>query len=163
MTRASHKKPHTKHIEIHLMIIDWKYNFNWFLTYSVFVKSMKKEHAKTAFPTWISNWFFLSLSSIAALTVRFLTKRYIGEYDHQADKVHKHEILVDTEAVLVEIWDTCMVSNNQNKNLFLKGNLRALCDMINCGQWKSHLLNVFPVNANWLNERSISVRGRRNN
>lgn len=45
-----------------------------------------------------------------ALTVRFLTKRYIGEYDHQADKVHKHEILVDTEAVLVEIWDTCMVS-----------------------------------------------------
>lgn len=77
---------------------------------------------------------FSSLSSIAALTVRFLTKRYIGEYDHQADKVHKHEILVDTEAVLVEIWDTCMVSNNQNKNLFLKRNLRALCDMINCGQ-----------------------------
>lgn len=25
------------------------------------------------------------------------------------DKVHKHEILVDTEAVLVELWDTCMV------------------------------------------------------
>lgn len=29
------------------------------------------------------------------------------------DKVHKHEILVDTEAVLVEIWDTCMVIINR--------------------------------------------------
>lgn len=27
------------------------------------------------------------------------------------DKVHKHEIQVDTEAVLAEIWDTCMVNN----------------------------------------------------
>jgi Ras-like protein family protein 11A len=52
----------------------------------------------------------MSINISTALTVRFLTKRYIGEYDHQADKVHKHEILVDTEAVLVEIWDTCMVS-----------------------------------------------------
>lgn len=32
--------------------------------------------------------------SFVALTVRFLTKRYIGEYDHQADKVHKHETMV---------------------------------------------------------------------
>ncbi|CAO1345786.1 unnamed protein product [Diamesa serratosioi] len=43
----------------------------------------------------------------SALTVRFLTKRYIGEYDHQADKVHKHETMVDGEAVLCEIWDSC--------------------------------------------------------
>ncbi|XP_053674913.1 ras-related and estrogen-regulated growth inhibitor isoform X2 [Anopheles nili] len=43
----------------------------------------------------------------SALTVRFLTKRYIGEYDHQAENRHKYEIMVDGEAVLCEIWDTC--------------------------------------------------------
>lgn len=69
----------------------------------------------------------LHFNLISALTVRFLTKRYIGEYSQAGnwncykivfsliilplllDKVHKHEILVDTEAVLVELWDTCMV------------------------------------------------------
>lgn len=62
---------------------------------------------------------------ISALTVRFLTKRYIGEYDHQTGNVHwilinlliaylifpenrhKYEIMVDAEAILFEIWDTC--------------------------------------------------------
>lgn len=43
----------------------------------------------------------------SALTVRFLTKRYIGEYDHQADMRYKHEVLVDGEPVLFEILDTC--------------------------------------------------------
>ncbi|KAL1131008.1 hypothetical protein AAG570_012246 [Ranatra chinensis] len=42
-----------------------------------------------------------------ALTVRFLTKRYIGEYDHQAEMRYKHEVLVDGEPVLFEILDTC--------------------------------------------------------
>lgn len=67
-------------------------------------------------------FYFISINISTALTVRFLTKRYIGEYDHQADKVHKHEILVDTEAVLVEIWDTCMVSKYLillNLNIFV--------------------------------------------
>lgn len=36
----------------------------------------------------------ISCNIFTALTVRFLTKRYIGEYDHQADKVHKHETMV---------------------------------------------------------------------
>lgn len=62
----------------------------------------------------------------SALTVRFLTKRYIGEYDHQADKVHKHEILVDTEAVLVEIWDTCMADDNDS--ISSKSEALAWCD-----------------------------------
>lgn len=33
------------------------------------------------------------------------------------DKVHKNEIMVDTEAVLVEIWDTCMVKYENISNL----------------------------------------------
>eukprot|EP00095_Tigriopus_kingsejongensis_P009414 maker-scaffold143_size313727-snap-gene-1.29 protein:Tk09414 transcript:maker-scaffold143_size313727-snap-gene-1.29-mRNA-1 annotation:"ras-related and estrogen-regulated growth inhibitor-like" len=43
----------------------------------------------------------------SALAVRFLTKRYIGEYDHQSETRYKHEILVDGEPVLFEICDTC--------------------------------------------------------
>ena len=31
----------------------------------------------------------------SALVVRFLTKRYIGEYDHQSDTRYKNEVLVD--------------------------------------------------------------------
>eukprot|EP00092_Neocalanus_flemingeri_P010033 GFUD01010813.1.p1 GENE.GFUD01010813.1~~GFUD01010813.1.p1 ORF type:complete len:224 (-),score=36.83 GFUD01010813.1:33-704(-) len=43
----------------------------------------------------------------SALTVRFLTKRYIGEYDHQSETRYKHEIMVDGEPVIFEICDTC--------------------------------------------------------
>ncbi|XP_018570143.1 ras-related and estrogen-regulated growth inhibitor [Anoplophora glabripennis] len=43
----------------------------------------------------------------SALSVRFLTRRYIGEYDHQAETRYKHEVLVDNEPVLYEILDTC--------------------------------------------------------
>ncbi|XP_025422174.1 ras-related and estrogen-regulated growth inhibitor isoform X2 [Sipha flava] len=38
----------------------------------------------------------------SALTVRFLTKRYIGEYDHQAETRYKHEVMVDGEPILFE-------------------------------------------------------------
>ncbi|CAH2227663.1 jg23411, partial [Pararge aegeria aegeria] len=41
------------------------------------------------------------------LTVRFLTKRYIGEYDHQQESKYKHETLLDGEPILFEILDTC--------------------------------------------------------
>lgn len=47
------------------------------------------------------------LSPFAALIVRFLTKRYIGEYDHQTENRYKHEAMVDGEPVLFEILDTC--------------------------------------------------------
>ncbi|KAG5305644.1 RERG inhibitor, partial [Acromyrmex insinuator] len=43
----------------------------------------------------------------SALTVRFLTRRYIGEYDHQSETRYKHEVLVDGEPILFEILDTC--------------------------------------------------------
>ncbi|CAB3380756.1 Hypothetical predicted protein [Cloeon dipterum] len=42
-----------------------------------------------------------------ALTVRFLTKRYIGEYDHQNEARYKHEALVDGDTVVFEIVDSC--------------------------------------------------------
>jgi len=43
----------------------------------------------------------------SALTVRFLTRRYIGEYDHQADSRYKHEVTLDGEPVSCEICDSC--------------------------------------------------------
>ncbi|XP_033222964.1 ras-related and estrogen-regulated growth inhibitor isoform X2 [Belonocnema kinseyi] len=43
----------------------------------------------------------------SALTVRFLTRRYIGEYDHQSENRYKHEVLVDGDPILFEILDTC--------------------------------------------------------
>lgn len=49
----------------------------------------------------------------SALTVRFLTKRYIGEYDHQAENRYKYEVLVDGEPVLFEILDTCPKSEEE--------------------------------------------------
>ncbi|XP_015928875.1 ras-related and estrogen-regulated growth inhibitor isoform X2 [Parasteatoda tepidariorum] len=42
-----------------------------------------------------------------ALTVRFLTKRFIGEYDHQTENRYKNEIMVDNDPVIFEIVDTC--------------------------------------------------------
>ncbi|KAF2880395.1 hypothetical protein ILUMI_25778 [Ignelater luminosus] len=48
----------------------------------------------------------------SALAVRFLTRRYIGEYDHQAETRYKHEVLVDNEPVLFEILDTCPKNEN---------------------------------------------------
>lgn len=44
--------------------------------------------------------------------MRFLTKRYIGEYDHQSDSRYKHEIMVDGDPVIFEVCDTCTKSTN---------------------------------------------------
>ncbi|XP_029658647.1 ras-related and estrogen-regulated growth inhibitor-like isoform X1 [Formica exsecta] len=49
----------------------------------------------------------------SALTVRFLTRRYIGEYDHQSETRYKHEVLVDGEPILFEILDTCPKSEDE--------------------------------------------------
>lgn len=52
----------------------------------------------------------------SALIVRFLTKRYIGEYDHQTENRYKHEAMVDGEPVLFELLDTCPKANDEFPN-----------------------------------------------
>ncbi|XP_049791952.1 uncharacterized protein LOC126199215 isoform X2 [Schistocerca nitens] len=42
----------------------------------------------------------------SALVVRFITKRYIGEYDPTLEKVYHFQTVMDGEAVLFEILDT---------------------------------------------------------
>lgn len=62
----------------------------------------------------LRKWFWL-FNLIAALIVRFLTKRYIGEYDHQTKNRYKHEAMVDGEPVLFEILDTCPKVGYENQ------------------------------------------------
>uniref|UniRef100_A0A1Q3FQE2 small monomeric GTPase n=1 Tax=Culex tarsalis TaxID=7177 RepID=A0A1Q3FQE2_CULTA len=73
----------------------------------------------------------------SALTVRFLTKRYIGEYDHQAENRHKYEIMVDGEAVLCEIWDTCPKVEEHSE-----ASLTAGSEVV---QWADGLLLVYSI------------------
>ncbi|KAK3739828.1 hypothetical protein QZH41_009081 [Actinostola sp. cb2023] len=42
----------------------------------------------------------------SAMTVRFLTKRYIGEYDPNIGSIYRHSIQMDQETVNVEILDS---------------------------------------------------------
>ncbi|XP_064490301.1 ras-related and estrogen-regulated growth inhibitor-like [Ornithodoros turicata] len=49
----------------------------------------------------------------SALIVRFLTKRYIGEYDHHSENRYKSEIMVDGEPVLFEVLDTCIRADGE--------------------------------------------------
>uniref|UniRef100_A0A182Q202 small monomeric GTPase n=1 Tax=Anopheles farauti TaxID=69004 RepID=A0A182Q202_9DIPT len=128
----------------------------------------------------------------SALTVRFLTKRYIGEYDHQAgnyrptlththlwkiikflpffslasylrfpyfpirwdapvpdcdacavvldaaENRHKYEIMVDGEAVLCEIWDTCPKIEENTEAVSLTAGSEAV-------QWADGLLLVYSI------------------
>ncbi|KAL3882464.1 hypothetical protein ACJMK2_028801 [Sinanodonta woodiana] len=48
----------------------------------------------------------------SALSVRFLTKRFIGEYDHSAECKYKHSAIVDGENTAFEILDTRSLSGD---------------------------------------------------
>ncbi|KAF7283418.1 hypothetical protein GWI33_000621 [Rhynchophorus ferrugineus] len=68
-----------------------------------------------------------------SLSVRFLTRRYIGEYDHKTEGRYKHEVLVDNDPILYEILDTCPKSDNDFPTN----------DTIN---WADGLLLVYSIN-----------------
>ena len=46
-----------------------------------------------------------------------MTKRYIGEYDHQEEKRYKNEVLVDGDPVIFEIVDLCPRHNDDLPSL----------------------------------------------
>lgn len=52
--------------------------------------------------TFIFNILFLLIS---ALIVRFITKRFIGEYDSNLEKIYPLTMIVDNELVQFEILD----------------------------------------------------------
>lgn len=43
---------------------------------------------------------------VAALVVRFITKRYIGEYDPTLEKIYSFHTVIDNEMVYFQILDT---------------------------------------------------------
>uniref|UniRef100_A0A3P9JZ02 small monomeric GTPase n=1 Tax=Oryzias latipes TaxID=8090 RepID=A0A3P9JZ02_ORYLA len=55
----------------------------------------------------------------SALTVRFLTKRFIGEYDPCLEDIYTSEEIVDQQLVTVRVMDTCdQVSHINNVESF---------------------------------------------
>ncbi|XP_049937764.1 ras-related and estrogen-regulated growth inhibitor isoform X1 [Schistocerca serialis cubense] len=59
----------------------------------------------------------------SALVVRFITKRYIGEYDPTLEKVYHFQTVMDGEAVLFEILDTAGQSH-ESECVTLEANIR---------------------------------------
>lgn len=53
------------------------------------------------------------LFSFTALTVRYLTRRFIGEYRSQTDLLYRQAVSLDSGLLEVEIVDICTVENNE--------------------------------------------------
>lgn len=49
----------------------------------------------------------------SALLVRFLTRRYISEYDRQTENRYKSEVMVDGEPILFELIDGCVKDDSE--------------------------------------------------
>ena len=45
---------------------------------------------------------------LLALVVRYLTRRFIGEYDPSSEKVYPHSTCIDGESVFLEILDSAI-------------------------------------------------------
>lgn len=45
------------------------------------------------------------------MIVRFLTRRFIGEYDSNLEKIYTFNTVVDNDVVLLEILDTARYTN----------------------------------------------------
>ncbi|XP_055701394.1 ras-related and estrogen-regulated growth inhibitor isoform X1 [Phlebotomus papatasi] len=73
----------------------------------------------------------------SALTVRFLTKRYIGEYDHHSENRYRHEAVVDNEPVLFEILDTCPKADEDEE--------QPTTNQTEAVQWADGLLLVYSI------------------
>lgn len=47
-----------------------------------------------------------TLTCFSAMVVRFITRRYIGEYDPSLEKIYTYQTVIDNEMVYLEILDT---------------------------------------------------------
>nr|CAD7427606.1 unnamed protein product [Timema monikensis] len=59
-----------------------------------------------------------------ALVVRFITRRYIGEYDPNLEKVYTFHTVMDNEMVFFEILDTAGQPHQESECLTLEANIR---------------------------------------
>ncbi|KAF3686975.1 Ras-like protein family member 12 RAS-like protein Ris [Channa argus] len=58
-------------------------------------------------------------SGKSALTVKFLTKRFIGEYDPYLEDIYSSEEIVDQQPVTVRVMDTCDQEGPVNSERYL--------------------------------------------
>ncbi|KAK9745321.1 hypothetical protein QE152_g7100 [Popillia japonica] len=54
-----------------------------------------------------------------AVTVRYLTKRYIGEYSSTSDFLYRHNVTFDNVTTEVEILDTSKCASNWTSGTFI--------------------------------------------
>ncbi|XP_077494639.1 ras-related and estrogen-regulated growth inhibitor-like protein [Amblyomma americanum] len=79
----------------------------------------------------------------SAITVRFLTRRFIGEYSSMRDLLYRHTVLVDNRTCDLEILDT---SRNQEENIFLEDKMG----------WADALIVVYSIDDTWSFEEASS-------
>ncbi|BFZ04199.1 hypothetical protein BsWGS_07238 [Bradybaena similaris] len=72
----------------------------------------------------------------SALVVRFLTNRFIWEYDPTLERTYKHHILVDEELTLMEILDTAGQTHHREETIQHEGNFR----------WADGYMLVYAIN-----------------
>ncbi|XP_054159575.1 ras-like protein family member 11B [Oppia nitens] len=63
----------------------------------------------------------------SALVVRYLTRRYIMEYEHNIDNRHKYEILIDGEPIIFDILDSSSPSSLCIDNIDISS---QTCDLL---------------------------------
>lgn len=63
-------------------------------------------------------YFSFFFFSITAMVVRFITRRFIGEYDPNLEKIYTYSTLIDNECVLFEILDATLQINVRAGRLF---------------------------------------------
>ncbi|CAL1528318.1 unnamed protein product [Lymnaea stagnalis] len=68
----------------------------------------------------------------SALIVRFLTNRFIWEYDPTLERTYKHQVQLDEEPILMEILDTA----GQEETIQQEGNIR----------WADGFVLVYAIN-----------------
>ncbi|XP_039652006.1 ras-like protein family member 12 [Perca fluviatilis] len=71
-------------------------------------------------------------SGKSALTVKFLTKRFISEYDPHLEDIYSSEEMVDQQPVTVRVMDTCDQEGPVNSERYLS--------------WASAFLVVYSIN-----------------
>lgn len=59
----------------------------------------------------------LSLFLISAMVVRFITRRFIGEYDPNLEKIYSFSTIIDNEMILFEILDAAGQLNVSNYDI----------------------------------------------
>ncbi|XP_068599699.1 ras-like protein family member 11B [Brachionichthys hirsutus] len=73
-----------------------------------------------------------------ALVVRFLTRRFIGDYERNAGNLYSREVKVDSEQVTIQVQDTPGVE--------LTDNSMGLPDHVTCSiQWADAVVLVYSV------------------